>query len=195
LTLAIATGAVYALYRSSLRGADEVQFRSDLASAVRPSSILEIAKATMPEYFARAESVVVARSAGTRTNFGPGGNIFTFFAFDAETLIKGSLQPRFEIRLLGGTIGDATIPLPIDGRFETGAEYLLMLGPKNADGHPTLNPAAVYIVRKQRESGRKVVVPCGDGLPLYDRSTGRRLVGTPDWCFLDDLVYSLTKAR
>src|SRR5437879_4012028 len=187
--------AVYGEHQSTGASATRSLSSADVTGAVRPSSILEIIKMTTPEYFALAQTVVVAKSVDSRTSYGPGGNIFTFFGFDTERLIKGSVPSHFELRFLGGTIGDTTIPLPIDGRFEPGIDYILLLGAPNAEGYFVLNPAAVFVVRTERESKRRAVVPCGDRLPLYDHSTGRRLVGSSDWCFLDDFIYSLNKTR
>ena len=162
---------------------------------IRPSRNLDIVRMNTSEYYSLASSVVVARFVGSNARYGRGGNIFTFLRFNTARVIKGSLPLQFDLRLLGGTIGDTTIPLPIEGRFEPGVDYLLMLGAANADGYPTINPAAVFVVRTERDSNRKVVVPCGDNLQLYENASGKRLPIIGEWCSLDDFVFSLTKTQ
>ena len=166
----------------------------ELPKPIRPSSTLEAVQGTTKEYLDTAQSVVLVKCVDRRVDYGPGGNIFTFYTFETEESVKGLQKPRFALRLLGGTIGDTTITFPLDREFEVGKEYVLMLGADNAEGYPTINPLAIFAVRTEPDSGRKVVVPAGDGLPLYEKATGRQLQGTPGWCFLDDFIFSLKKA-
>lgn len=104
------------------------------------------------------------------------------------------MRPRFELRLLGGTIGDTTVSLGIEPELAVGHEYVLMLGKENNDGYPTVNPGAIFAVRTVPKTGRKVVVPCSTGLPMYEKATGRQLGPTANWCYLDDFIFSLSKA-
>jgi hypothetical protein len=165
-----------------------------LPDAVHPSSIMDIVPSTTKSYLDRADTVVLVKCVENRVEYGPGGNIFTFYAFETAVTIKGSAKPRFQIRLLGGTIGDVTISLAMEPDLTVGVEYVLMLGKENADGYPTLYLGAVFTIRTVPETGRKVVVPCSDGLPLYEKATGRRMQPGIDWCFLDDFIFSLNKA-
>lgn len=165
----------------------------DLSRRIGPSQQLEVQQLSTREHFDRANMVVLARATGRRVDFGAGGNIFTFFAFETRQTIKGPAVPGFELRLLGGTIGDTAISLPIDREFQTDAEYLLMLGAPNAEGYPTLNPSAVFAVQTPVDFNRPVIVPGFAGLQLYDSRTGAPLPPSPDWVFLDDAIASLKR--
>lgn len=136
----------------------------------------------------------MAKCVEQKVQYGTGGNIFTYFAFETGDTIKGRSNQRFTLRLLGGTIGDVTIPLAFEPSFTSGEEYVLMLGPDNAEGYATINPAAVFSVKTEPESRRKVVVPGGDGFMLFDKANGNRIIGGREWSFLDDFVFSLRKA-
>lgn len=165
-----------------------------LPEAVRPSGVLEMVPLTTKDSVDLANTVVLAKCVEHRVAYGPGGNIFTYYSFETAAAIKGSAKPRFEIRLFGGTIGDTTISLGIEPGLDVGNEYVLMLGKENTAGYPTLFPGTIFTVRTVPETGRKVVVPGGDGLPLYEKATGRRMQPAAEWCFLDDFIFSLTKA-
>jgi len=165
-----------------------------LPTPIRPSSTLETVKSTTKEYLDRARAVTLAKCVGRRVDYGAGGNIYTFYTFEAEETIKGPERPTITIRLFGGIIGNTTIPLGIEPEFDVGTEYVVMLGPDNADGFATLNPAAVFTAKTEPESGRKVVVPGGNGITLYSKATGRPIASSPEWAFLDDFVYSLKLA-
>lgn len=165
-----------------------------LPEVVRPSAVLEMVPHTTKDCLDLANAVVLVKCVEHRIAYGPGGNIFTHYAFETAAAMKGSAKSRFEIRLLGGTIGDITISLGIEPGLIVGNEYVLMLGKENADGYLTLNPSAVFTIRTVPETGRKVVVPCADGLPFYEKATGRQMQPAADWCFLDDFIFSLSKA-
>lgn len=165
-----------------------------LPKAIGPSQALEVVKRTTKEAADIARAVVVAKCLESKVAYGPGGNIFTYISFETIEAVKGDPGRNFTLRLLGGRIGDTEIPLALDGEFTSGFEYVLMLGPEGPEGSTTINPAAVFVVRTEPESKRKVVVPGGDGYTLYNKATGRRIVGSREWVFLDDFVFSLQKA-
>jgi hypothetical protein len=165
----------------------------ELVSPIRPSAALDLPQMTLQGRVATADSIVVARCVGRRVDYGPGGNIFTFYRFETKQVIKGVRGSSFELRLLGGTIGDTTIPLGIDRDFQEKTDYVLLLGTENLDGFPTLDPGAVFVVQTSVDLGRQVVVPGVDGFPIYDSANGRPIAASPDWVLLDDLVYSLKR--
>jgi len=194
VTALAAVGIAFAQTRSGSNSSTTLPPGFRLPDAVRPSSIMDTVPLTTKGYLDGANAVVLVKCVENRVAFGPGGNIFTYYAFETAATIKGSSKPRFEIRLLGGTIGDVTISLAVEPDLAVGVEYVLMLGKENADGYPTLNPGAIFTIRTVPETGRKVVVPCGNGLPLYEKATGRQMQPAIDWCFLDDFIFSLKKA-
>ena len=183
------------LMQAHTQGNAQQRLPSDfqLPEPIRPANV-DMVRLTTKGYFDRAQTVVYCKSTGKKTDYGPGGNIFTFYSFQTLETIKGGQRSTFQIRLLGGTIGDTSIGMALDKEFETGSEYVLMLGRENKDGFPTVNPGAVYVVRTEPQSGRKVVVPGVDGIKLYEKATGRVMRSAPDWAFLDDFVFSLKKS-
>lgn len=166
-----------------------------LPAAIRPAESLEVGAQTTAEYLRAARSVVLATCVSRRVDRGPGGNIFTYYRFRTEQIVKGEEGASFELRLLGGTLGDVTVSEPLDRPFDVSKQYVLLLGARNADGHPTLNPAAVFAVGTEPQSGRTIVVPAPDGLPMYDARSGAQVQANTGWAYLDDLLTSFRRAR
>jgi hypothetical protein len=165
-----------------------------LPEPIKPAGSLEVVQKTTAEHYKGARSVVLAECVERRVDVGPGGNIFTFYKFAAEQVIKGSEPAVIELRVLGGTLDGVSISQPISKSFEPGKQYVLMLGPRASGNYRTLNPAAVYSVGVEPQSNRRIVVPGVNGLQLYDAATGSPLEPNPGWAFLDDFLVSLKRA-
>ena len=197
LTAALSTGCdgvVAARAPSQGSATPSLSANFELPQPIRPSSALDTIKRTTKENLDLARSVVVAKCVETRVGYGPGGNIFTFFTFETQESVKGLGSLRFVVRLFGGTMGNTMVSLPIDREFDVGDKYLLMRGSDSSEGYSTLNPAAVFVIGKEPQSGREVVVPGVQELPLYEKATGRPLKGKAEWSYLDDVVFSMKKA-
>jgi hypothetical protein len=195
LFAALAIAIAFAVATASCQSTEQAQLPSsfELPKPIRPSDILEVANRSVREDAETARVIVLAQCIDRKVELGEAGHIYTYYTFESKETIKGPAKPRFTLRLLGGTVGNETIPLPLDREFTIGDEYVLMLGPDNAAGYPTINPAAVFSVKTEPESRRKVVVPAPDGLPLFEKATGKRLSGSRHWAFLDDFIFSLKK--
>jgi len=165
-----------------------------LPAPIRPAESLEISPTPFSEQLQRAQAAVLVKCTQRRVDSGPGGNIFTYYGFNVLDTMKGAARSSFELRIFGGTLGGTTVSLPFDREFQVGGEYLLLLGPDNGAGFPTLNPAAIHVVQFSSELGRKIVVPAPGDLPLFNQKSGAALRGFTDWAFLEDVVFSLKRA-
>ena len=118
-----------------------------------------------------AERIVLARCLRSEPRtVEPGGAIFTFTEFETLDLIKGRLPAKFTLRLFGGTIAGVTVEAEGTPRFEPGEELLLLLGPDNQAGYPTLGLQSFYRTRRD-ETGRWTVDEPVYGLTLLRAGT------------------------
>jgi hypothetical protein len=92
---------------------------------------------------ARRVALVVAR--GSTVVEGAPGTPFTRTRFTVQRLLKGRLPHEFSIQVIGGRLGDVTVPSPVPA-FVPAHRYVLFLGPDGPHG-PTVFPQSVMEVR------------------------------------------------
>lgn len=158
------------------------------------SDALEVLPLTTPQAAKLNTRIVLAKSISEDVKRGAGGNIFTFTTFEIVHVVKGQfLKKEFQLRLLGGRIGNEEVTGPLDLQFTPGEKFVLFLGADNADGYPTITPQALFLVRKSGVNGREVVQPTPTGLPLFHGTDGSRYTEIPEQLPLEDFLFSLEK--
>ena len=147
---------------------------------------LEVARLSRRAVLARCRSVDVREALG--------GNIFTFYEFDALETLKGEeVAGGFTLRVLGGRLGDSEVTSALNVEFVPGQKYVLFLGRENSGGYPTIASQAIFQVRVSPLDKSEVVFPSPTGMPLYNARDGRRYSDTPDLLSLEDFLYSIRK--
>jgi len=94
-----------------------------VASSASATTLLRMPVAKLTE---AAKVIVRARCAGNSTSW-DAGEIWTFTTFDAQEIWKGSLPERFNVRLLGGRLGNVTSSVPGVPHFRTREIVILFL--------------------------------------------------------------------
>ncbi len=152
----------------------------------RRRTTLEVAKSSRRTVLARCRSVDVREDAG--------GNIFTFYEFEVLQKLKGGAgENSFTLRLLGGRVGNAEVTPVLDVGFVPGKKYVLFLGRENDEGYPTIASQSIFQVMTSPLDKREVVSPSPTGLNLYEATSGRKYVETPDLLLLEDFLFSIKK--
>ena len=95
------------------------------AASASATTLLRMPVAKMTE---TAKVIVRARCAGNSTSW-DAGEIWTFSTFEAQETWKGSLPARFNVRLLGGRLGNLTSSVSGVPHFRAGETVILFLEP------------------------------------------------------------------
>jgi hypothetical protein len=85
-----------------------------------------LARMSVAKMTSAAGVIAHARCVGATTAW-DAGEIWTFTTFQTEEAWKGSVAPRFTVRLLGGRAGDLTSIVAGVPRFQAGEEVVLFL--------------------------------------------------------------------
>jgi hypothetical protein len=93
----------------------------------------------------RAKRVALVVAQGSRVVEGAPGTPFTRTRFTVERMLKGRLPHEFAIQVIGGRLGNATVPSPVRA-FVPAHRYVLFLGPDGPHG-PTIFPQSVIEIR------------------------------------------------
>ncbi|HXX43580.1 MAG TPA: hypothetical protein VEJ38_02545 [Candidatus Acidoferrales bacterium] len=100
-------------------------FLAAMAASASATTLLHMPVAKMTEI---AKVILRARCDGNSTSW-DAGEIWTFATFDAQEIWKGSLPERFNVRLLGGRLGNITSSVSGVPRFSPGEDVVLFLEP------------------------------------------------------------------
>jgi hypothetical protein len=93
----------------------------------------------------QAKRVALVVAGGSRVVEGAPGTPFTRTRFTVERMLKGRLPHEFAIQVIGGRLGDVTVPSPVQA-FTPAHRYVLFLGPDGPHG-PTIFPQSVIELR------------------------------------------------
>jgi len=180
----------YAARGQALPAAEQTQQASRRSAGEagdeKKRTTLEVAKLSRRAVLARCRSVDVREVSG--------GNIFTFYEFDALETLKGEeVAGGFTLRILGGRVGNSEVTPALNVEFVPGQKYVLFLGGENAEGYPTIASQSIFQVRVSPLDRSEVVTPSPTGLRLYNARDGRKYAETPDLLSLEDFLYSIRK--
>jgi hypothetical protein len=121
-------------------------------ASVSAQRVQQMSAATVAE---QARSIVVARVADSQVRLD--GNIYTYVTFDNLQTVKGAVDRRFTIRMLGGRFGDTVLDGdPPNPTFTRGQEVVLFLGDTSRAGYPALYFDHIYVVSTTRTGERTV---------------------------------------
>ncbi|MGH7790816.1 MAG: hypothetical protein ACREOB_00735, partial [Thermodesulfobacteriota bacterium] len=151
-------------------------------------STLEIAR--------NSEHIVVAKCISSKSNWDENQRfIFTYTTFSVEEVVKGeTVGDDITLRIIGGQVGNTKVDVPDRPEFLQDEEVILFLGPKNADGYPTLSSLKKGVLRLELNeiSGEKVVATPVTGIKIL-RKDSESPAPSESGVLLEDLVYSLKR--
>lgn len=138
--LAAGIAAVAALVGCGSAPREQAQRPTEQVRAAADLVPLTRAQATKK---AQRVALVVAR--GSRVVEGAPGTPFRRTRFSVERMLKGRLPHEFAIQVIGGRLGNVTVPSPVQD-FVPAHRYVLFLGPDGPHG-PTIFPQSVIEIR------------------------------------------------
>jgi hypothetical protein len=102
-----------------------------------------------------------------------GGHIWTFTTFEVVETLKGKLQGRITVRLVGGKVGHLISTVDGAPRFRSGEDAVLFLEPVQ-HGEMTVVSWAQGTFRIQRDAaGRETVTQDTSSIGLFNAATRR----------------------
>jgi hypothetical protein len=115
----------------------------------------------------RAEQIFVGTVEASTSGRAFAGQVVTDFTFvDVEPIKGADGGSRLDVRMLGGTVGDATLSIAGAPTFHVGERYVIFMQGNGRVMFPTLGgPAGIYPVRRDPLTGQEKVFDYG-GRPL-----------------------------
>ncbi len=136
---------------------------------------LTVEKLTFEDIVHKAETIAIGVVEKAEAAYGEGKRsrrIFTSYTLSLSQVIKGDIgvDTPFQIRIIGGRVGDISHYIPGAPRLETGGKYLLFAYGKDKYMIPLVGTTQGIYTIVQNESGIEHVVSM-QGAQLISRNT------------------------
>lgn len=163
--------------------------------AAAPASATISQALSLRELVQHADHVVLATAVEERVLRDGRDRIVTDFTVRVEDVMKGDARigARFEMRRLGGVIGDLGMRIEGEPHLEIGKRYVLFLT-RTTDGH--LRPVGMSqgVLPVEQRGRDTIVIPGGGGMSLVQRVQGGQLVPAPA-ALMHETPYSTLRGR
>ncbi len=122
-------------------------------AAIEPASATAFQRLSVVQMAQAAGAIVRARCVGSSSRW-QAGEIWTFATFDVEETWKGATNSKFQVRLLGGSVGDLTSTVSGVPHFQASERVILFLEPTSLGDFGIVSWAqgTFRIHRSQRDS-------------------------------------------
>lgn len=163
--------------------------------AAAPASATISEALSLRELVRQADHVVLATAVDERALRDGRDRIVTDFTVRVEEVMKGdaSVGATFEMRRLGGVLGDLGMRIEGEPHLESGKRYVLFLA-RTTEGH--LRPVGMSqgVLPVEQRGRETIVIPGGDGMSLVQRVQGGQLVPAPA-ALMHETPYSTLRER